>query len=110
MVCVGHNHNWQRTHQVAYNSGDPKSPNVVGGSSPYSATKRGIIHVVSGTGGHDTGNGLYSLGGQPSFQAYQNRSNNGLFEIIGSNNGQTLTCSFVNLDGSKFGTFTYTAT
>ena len=109
MVCCGHNHNWQRTHQVSYNSGDPKSPNVVGGSSPYSTAKKGIIHVVSGTGGHDNEGNLYSLGGQPSFQAYQNKSHNGIFEIVASNNGQTLTCSFVSIDGDKFGTFTYNA-
>jgi hypothetical protein len=109
-VFAGHNHNWQRSHQVVYNSGNPESPTTVDTSSPYSATKKGIIHVVTGTGGHDSGGSLYSLGGQPGFQAYQNRTHNGIFELVASNNGQTLTGSFVSVDGDKFGTFTITAT
>jgi hypothetical protein len=107
-VLAGHNHNWQRTFKVVYNSADPKSPTVVGGA-PYSRAKKGIIHVVSGTGGHDSGSSLYSLGGQPAFQAFQNRNHNGLWEIVASNSGNTLTCKFVDIDGATYDTFTYNA-
>jgi hypothetical protein len=70
-----------------------------------------LIHVVTGTGGHDSGGSLYALGSQPSFQGYQNRTHNGIYEILASNNGKTLTCSFVDKDGtSKFDTITYTTT
>jgi hypothetical protein len=105
-VVVGHNHNWQRTHQVAYNSSDPESPTVVDNTSPYSKTAAGLIHVVTGTGGHDSGSGLYALGSQPSFQAYQNRTHNGIWSIEASNNGNTLTCAFVSIDGDRFDEFT----
>jgi hypothetical protein len=108
-VCVGHNHNWQRTKQVSYNSGNPSSPTVVSGTSPYSRTAAGLIHVVTGTGGHDSGSSLYPLGSQPGFQAFQNRTHNGIWEIVASNNAQTLTCSFVDISGDKFDTFVINA-
>ncbi len=113
-VFTGHNHNWQRTHKVSYNSSDPEDPNIVDSSSPFDNTTSGLIHVVSGTGGHDSGSRLYSLddaigtSGNPN--AFQNRSNNGIYEIVASNNGKTLTCRFKALDGDVFDTITYNAT
>ena len=110
-VFAGHNHNWQCTYKVAYNSGSPTNPTVVDSTSPYVNDNTGFIHVVTGAGGHDSGSSLYSLGSQPSFQMYQNRTHNGVFEVVASNNGKTLTCSFVDKDGtSKFNTFVYTTT
>lgn len=114
-VFTGHNHNWQRTYQVVYNSGDPESPTVVGSASPYSAATKGLIHVISGAGGHDSPDGsgasgkLYSLASQPSFQAYQSKSHNGVWEAVASNAGKTLTCSFVDTQGRKYDTFTINA-
>ena len=108
-VCTGHNHNFQRTHQIAYNPSSSSSPTIVDSSSPYSATANGLIHVVSGTGGHDSSSSLYSLGSQPSYQAYQNRTHNGVWEMVASNNAQTLTCSFVDINGTKYDTFVINA-
>ena len=105
-VYTGHNHNWQRSKMVAYNSGSPTSPTVVGSTSPYSKNTAGVIHIVTGTGGHDSGGSLYGLGSQPSWQAYQNRSNNGVHELVASNNGQTLTGRFRNNSGDTFDSFT----
>ncbi len=111
-VFTGHNHNWQRTKQVSYNSSDPEDPTVVDATSPFSNTASALIHVVSGTGGHDSGSSLYGLSdtvgtsGNPN--AFQNRSNNGIYEIVASNNGQTLTCRFKAVDGDTFDTITYT--
>jgi len=104
-VCTGHNHNWQRTFQVSYNAGSPTNPTIVDSTSPYSRTAIGVIHVVTGTGGHDTGSSLYALGSQPGFQAYQNRTHNGVWEIVASNNAQTLTCQFREIGGDVFDTF-----
>ena len=106
-VLVGHNHNWQRTHQIAYNADNTAAPNVVDNTSPYSRQGIGLIHVVTGTGGHDTN--LYALNNNPSYNAYSNRTHNGIWEIVASNNGQTLTCSFVEIGGDKFDTFVITA-
>lgn len=105
-VVTGHNHNWQRTHQLAFNSSSPGNPTVVDSSSPYSSAGAGFIHVISGTGGHDTGSGLYSLGSQPSYQAFQNRSHNGVWEMVSTNSGSTLTCRFRDIDGDTYDTFT----
>jgi hypothetical protein len=109
-VVTGHNHNWQRTHQVS-DSGSPNSPTIVDNTSPYVNGSGGLIHVVTGAAGHDVGpRKLYSLGSQPSYQAFQDKTHNGIWEIIASNNGKTLTCSFVDVSGAKFDTFTITTT
>jgi hypothetical protein len=107
-VYTGHNHHWIRSHQVAYNSGDPTSPNIVDSSSPYSRTTGGLIYVVSGTGGHDGPDDLYSLSSDSSF-AYRNKSNNGVHELIASDNGLTLTGRFRNIDNDTFDTFVINA-
>jgi predicted phosphodiesterase len=109
IIMTGHNHNWQRTKQVVYNSGNPESPTVVDATSPFSRSTVGMVHVVSGTGGHDSGSSLYSLGSQPGFQGYQNRTHNGIWEIVASSNAQTLTCSFVETGGDKFDTIVFNA-
>jgi len=108
-VCAGHNHNFQRSFQVSYNAGSPTNPTVVDNTSPYSRNAVGLIHVVSGGGGHDSGSSLYSLGSQPSFQAFQNRTHNGVWEMVASNNGQTLTCQFRDTNGDVYDTFVITA-
>lgn len=105
-VVTGHNHNWQRTHMIR---GTSSTPTVVDSTAPYTRSAEGFIHVVTGTGGHDSGGSLYSLGTQPTYQAYQNRTMNGVWEIVASNSGNTLTCSFVEVGGDKFDTFTITA-
>ncbi len=108
-VVTGHNHHWQRSHMCSYDSGSPESPNVVDSSSPYTRNSVGVIHVVTGTGGHDSGGGLYGNSDDAAFWAYRNKSHNGVWEIVASNEGKTLTCSFVDTGGSKFDTFTITA-
>ena len=111
MVVVGHNHNWQRTHQLGFNAGDPlHAPNIISSTSPYSAQAAGLIHVVTGGGGHDTGTGLYQLPTQPSFQAYQSRLYNGVWIIDASNGGKTFTCYFMNVDNTAFDSFVITTT
>jgi hypothetical protein len=108
-VYAGHNHHWVRSHQVAYNSSDPEMPNTVDSSSPYSGTAGGLIYIVSGTGGHDSGGSLYDLPDDESFFAYRNKSNNGVHELVATNGGRTLTGKFRNTDNDTFDTFTITA-
>jgi len=113
-VFTGHNHNWQRTHKVIYNSSDPEDPTVTDSSSPFVNDTNGLIHVVTGTGGHDAEGHLYSLndsiGSPGNPNAYQNRSHNGIYELIASNNGKTLTCRFLDIDNGLHDTITYTTT
>ena len=104
-VCAGHNHNLQRTFQLGYNASNPvNAPTIVDNTSPY-VSGGGIIHVVSGAGGHDHPGTLYDLPSQPSHQAYQSNAYNGIWEVIASNNGKTLTCQFRDLDENVFDTF-----
>ncbi len=114
-VFTGHNHNWQRSAKCSYNSGDPTDPNIVDVTSPYDNTTSGLIHVVSGTGGHDSAGDLYELktdldGQVDNPNVFQNDNNNGIYEILASNNGKTLTCRFKAIDGDTFDTITYNAT
>lgn len=104
LIVAGHNHNFQQTKQTVYNSGSPTSPTVVASTSPYTGGT-GRIHCVSGTGGHDSGSSLYSLGSQPAFQSWQNDSDNGVLKCVLSNNNKTLTCSFINTNNETLQTF-----
>lgn len=105
-ILSGHNHNFQRTHQLGYNAADPlDAPTIVDNTSPY-VSGGGLIHVVSGTGGHDSGGSLYDLPTQPAFQAYQDNTMNGVWEVTASNNGKTLTCNFRDLDDNTYDSFT----
>ena len=108
-VLNGHNHNWERTHMVSYNSSNPKSPTVVDGTAPYVKNDQSLINVVVGTGGHDSGSGLYNNSDGGAWRAYANRTHNGIWEIVATNGGNTLTCSFVEIGGDKFDTFVITA-
>jgi concanavalin A-like lectin/glucanase superfamily protein/calcineurin-like phosphoesterase family protein len=104
-VIVGHLHNWSRTHQVAYNAGNPENPTPLSTTSPYTVTTSGLIHVITGTGGHDSGSSLYGQASQPAFVAYQNRTHNGVWEIVASNNGLTFNCAFREIGGETFDEF-----
>jgi concanavalin A-like lectin/glucanase superfamily protein len=108
-VYTGHNHHWMRSHQVAYNSGDPTDPTIIDSSSPYSRSGNGLMEIRSGTGGHDGEGDLYSLSDADSFWAYRNKSNNGVHELVASNSGKTLTGRFRNVDNQTTDTFTITA-
>jgi len=109
-ICNGHNHNWERSHMVSYNSSDPRQPTVVDGTAPYVKNDQGLINVVTGGGGHDSGGGLYNNTSGGAWRAYANRTHNGIWEIVATNGGNTLTCSFVEIGGDKFDTFVITAT
>ena len=113
-VFCGHNHNWQVTGKVKYNSADKTDPIVTDEDLNYTNDTNGFVHVVSGTGGHDGEGSLYALedniGDDGNPNQYQNKSHLGIFEIVASNSGKTLTCSFVDRDLRKYNTFTYTAT
>lgn len=104
-VICGHNHNFQRTYQIGYNAANPlTAPTIIDNTSPF-VSGGGLIHVVSGGGGHDSGGSLYDLPSAPSFQAYQSWLYNGVWEMLSSNNGQTLTCRFRDLDDNVYDQF-----
>ncbi len=100
LVLQAHNHIWFRSYPVKRNGSSVSR--VITSSGPYEVgnPNKWFICATSGTGGHDSPGSLYSLDNTPSFSAYQNNSNNGILSIEASNNGQTLTCKFINTSGS----------
>ncbi|HTH21877.1 MAG TPA: LamG-like jellyroll fold domain-containing protein [Nitrososphaeraceae archaeon] len=104
-VLCGHNHNYQRSFPVKYNSGSPASPKVTdSGAGPYDAND-GLIHILNGTGGHDSGGALYSLGSQPSFIKFQNNKDNGMVFFTFTNNNKTVTVKWQTTEGKVRDTF-----
>jgi concanavalin A-like lectin/glucanase superfamily protein/calcineurin-like phosphoesterase family protein len=102
LVLQAHNHNSQRSFPTQYKSSN--SPRILDSSNGPYADWKGVIYVIEGTGGHDSGSSLYSIS-HASFNAYENDSNNMNFFIISSNQGTKLTCQFVEPDGSVNHTF-----
>jgi len=112
IVVSAHIHNWQRSKLVARNDSSPTSPTVVQSAGPYSRGAGGLVSVVTGGGGHDGPHGdgdLYSLGSTPGFMAFDANEDNGVWEIVASNSGNTLTCSFRNVAGEAQDTFVFNA-
>lgn len=106
LILVGHNHNMQRTYpfKSAGGSSTTKTDTTTG---PYTQGV-GRIHCVIGTGGHDSGSALYSLGSQPAINAYQNDEDNGVLKIAISNSGQTMTCTLVDESGTTLDSWVIT--
>jgi Predicted phosphohydrolases len=100
LVCQGHNHIWFRSYPMKRSG--TSATNVIKSSGPYTVgnPEKWMIAIISGTGGHDSGSSLYDLNSTPSYSAYQNNTNNGIVSVEASDNGQTLTCKFINTGGS----------
>lgn len=105
LILTGHNHNYQRTFPIRNNASDPETPIVTDATAGPYTQGVGRIHLVVGTGGRDSGSGLYSIDNSPAFNAFQTDSENGVLELVTSNNGQTLTGRFITVDGETLDTF-----
>jgi len=102
LVCNGHNHIWFRSFPVKRSSGSSVTK-VISDGGPYTVGEPNpwLIALISGTGGHDDPSHLYGIDDTPkSYTAYQNNSNNGILSAEVTNNGQTITCKFINTGGS----------
>ena len=69
LVLQAHNHNYQRTFPISYNTtGDSSKPTVNNQfSTGYNSQTDGIVFAIVGTGGE----GFYPLDGQASYTATQ---------------------------------------
>ena len=67
LVLQGHNHNYQRSFPIAYNSKDPSQPIVTSSKNSVYNDPPGQIYAEVGTGGQDTD----SLDGRSSFISRQ---------------------------------------
>lgn len=101
-IC-GHNHNYQRSFPIKYNSGSPSSPTIHSSGDPNYNSPDGVIHIVCGLGGHDI---QYGISNTPAHNAFQEDSYFGFLMLTVSNNGRTLTGKGYKNNHDIFDTFT----
>jgi len=89
LVIQGHNHNYQRTSPLTYNSIDPSSPIIVDKHSRNYKNENGTIFLTVGTGGKD----LYNFTGQKPFVIEQ-FARHGFVNVEVTDNGNSLTSTF----------------
>lgn len=94
----GHNHHYERTFPLTYNSGSPSNPTVVHqGDDPNYTDPGGTICLTVGTGGHDI---QYKFSGsRNSWSAFGEDSYFGFLMLSLSNGGKTITGKFYKNSG-----------
>ncbi len=90
LVLQGHNHNYQRTFTLKYNSASPTSPIITSTNANSYTEGNGAVFAIVGTGGV----GLYGLSGKASFVSSQQDDFFGQLDIRTSNGGNTLEGKF----------------
>ena len=101
LVLQGHNHNYQRSFPIAYNSKDPSQPIVTSSENSVYNDPPGQIYAEVGTGGQDS----YSLDGRSSFISRQLTTAGGFLDVAFPN-GQTMKGTFYDNSGSVKDEFT----
>jgi hypothetical protein len=103
LVLSGHEHNYQRTYPLRFNSADPSHP-IITDSSPNSyKDPQAPIFLIIGTGGVN----LFPQVGQQSYIASKHVGY-GFLNIDVTNNGTTLVGTFYSNDGTINDQFTNT--
>ena len=77
LVLQGHNHNYQRSFPIAYNSKDPSQPVVTSKENAIYNDPPGQIYAEVGTGGKES----YSLDGKSSFISRQFTTSGGFLDV-----------------------------
>jgi predicted phosphodiesterase len=95
VVLQGHNHNYQRSFPIKYNSNNPSSPIIADANTNNYNDPQGQIFATVGTGGI----GFYGLSGKASYIVYQQASNFGFLNIDIIEGGTTLAAKFYSNDG-----------
>jgi len=114
LVLQGHNHNYQRSYQLAYNNNNnnnnnngnanPSNPTITSINTNTYNAPTGEVYVIAGTGGED----LYDLKSKADFIATQYKGF-GFLNVDISSDGTKLVGTFYdNADGSIKDTFTIT--
>lgn len=108
LILTGHNHNYQRTHPLRYNSSDPDNPITEQTGTDTYTKGSWLIHIIEGRGGHDVGSSLYDLDSNPSWLKVKDRTKNGITKIFTTNNGLTLNIQALDWDNEIMDSFTIT--
>ena len=101
LVLQGHNHNYQRSFPIAYNSKDPAQPIVTSNENSVYNDPTGQIYTEVGTGGQDS----YTLDGRSPFISQQLVSKGGFLDVAFPNK-QTMKGTFYDNSGSIKDEFT----
>lgn len=98
LVLQGHNHNYQRTYPVTFNSDSKSNPTVTNGFTTGYGNNDGVIYAIVGTGGE----GFHPLKGRHSYVATQFADKFGFLniEISNGNPHTNLTGTFYDNQGS----------
>jgi hypothetical protein len=95
IVLQAHNHNYQRTHPLSYNSAKQFAPRITDSNTEhYNNIKHGQIFFTVGTGGAE----LYNFTGQAPFVVKQ-FLRHGFLNFDSTDNGSKLSVSFNDYDG-----------
>jgi predicted phosphodiesterase len=95
VVLQGHNHNYQRSYPIKYNSNNPSSPIIADANNNNYNDPQGQIFATVGTGGI----GFYGFSGKASYIVYQQSSNFGFLNIDIIEGGTKLAAKFYSNDG-----------
>jgi hypothetical protein len=102
LVLQGHNHSYERTYPIQYNSASPSSPIMTDNSTSTYDDPKGVIYVTVGTGG--AASSLYSEVKPYSIIQW---IGHGFLDIDVVNNGLTMNCKlYSNDDGTVKDSFT----
>ena len=107
LVLQGHDHNYQRSYPIKYNSTNPFTPIITDTNQDNNYTNpAGTIFAIVGTGGI----GLYHLSNatESAYLAYKQSSSFGFLSVAIINNGATLKANFYDNDGDIEDQFTVT--
>ena len=102
LVLTGHNHNFQRTYPLKYNSANSGSPTITDSNKNTYTDPAGQIYALVGTAGTN----LYSLNGQASYVVYQQDDQFGWMNVEMLNSGTTMKGTYYTNDGVARDTWT----
>jgi hypothetical protein len=100
LVLQAHNHNYQRSYPLRFNSAESSSPIVADSNLSQYANPNAPVYTVVGTGGMD----LYNFDGKASYMITQNKTH-GFLNIDMLDNGTALNATFFSNDGTKLDSF-----
>jgi len=104
LVLQGHNHNYQRSYPLLYNSNSPSNPTITTKNTTNYSNPNGEIYMVVGTGGQTS----YAFNAQAAYIVKQFTNTFGFLDIDIINNGSTLKGTFFSDGGVIKDQFTIT--
>ncbi len=104
LVVQGHQHTYQRTFPIKYNTNNPSDPTKTSTSQNDYTDTDGQIFAIVGTGGQN----FDPLSGKATFVASQQSTKFGMLDIKITNDGSKLEGKHYTNDGSLFDQFSIT--